>query len=558
MKLKKILALVLAATMSVCACVTASAEENMNAELYPGTAESGTLVFDIGMEPTSVNSLLGTYVADGRVTSAMLVGLTKKDENSNPVPAAAESWDVSDDGLVYTFHLRENMVWSNGTPLTANDYAFAWKMLMTADTGAEYAYFAYDTACIKNGREFYEGKCEWEDVGVKVIDDLTFEVTLHTPLPYFLSLLSQGCMLPVNEAYYNEVGADNYFMDPEYTIACGPYTMESWTHDSEIVLKKNPTFWDADSVNIETLIYKMYTNSDTRLNAFKAGEVDVIEITGDQVKALKAEGFTPVEYTTQSEYHILFNCEDKYMSNANLRKAIDACYSRNDFIAAIRKDSSVPANTFVPSPTAGFDGTSYSAACIEKIGTDGVVRNPDVQAELANEYLDKALEELGCTKEDLSAHLDMHCGDSDVAMTQAAFFQECIRQVLGIEISVTPMQTKAQSAERTAGNYVMDISGWVGDYNDPMTWYDMWVTGGGNNSVRFSNEEYDACIADALRNTDLEARQNDFYRCEEILLEEMPISCIYYRAGSYAVSGKVIDNYVIDAWQTNFFYANVK
>ncbi len=528
-----------------------------NAELYPGTAEAGSLTIDIGMEPTSINSLLGTYVADGRVTGAMQVGLTKTDENDQPVGDAAESWDVSDDGLVYTFHLREGMQWSNGTPLTANDFAFAWKTLLTPDTGAEYAYFAYSTAQIKNAEAFYNGECDWEDVGVKVLDDTTLEVTLAAPIPYFTSLLSQGCMLPVNEEYYNEVGADQYCTSPETSISSGPYVLDTWTHDSEIVLTKNESFYNADAVSLDKLVYKMYTTTDTKLNAFKAGEVDVISLSGDQTAQLKAEGFTPVEYTTQSEYHILFNCEDKYMSNVNLRKAIDACYSRNDFITAIRKDASVAANTFVPSPVSGFDGTSYAEALAAKIGTDGVVRSADADATKANEYLDKALEELGCTKEDLASHLSMNCGDSDVAMNQAAFFQEAIRTVLGIEITVNPMQTKAQSAERTAGNYVMDITGWLGDYNDPMTWYDMWITGGGNNSTRWSNAEYDALIKDANAQTDLEARQEDFYQCEQLLLDEMPISCIYSAAGVYAVSGKV-SNYIIDAWQFSFLYATVK
>ncbi len=583
MKIKKILALVLALAMAAtcfagCSSSSSSstteetaesteatestATENTgdaqaaNAELYPGTSEANSLTIDIGMEPTSINSLLATYVADNRVVSAMQLALFKTGEDDQPVGDACESYEVSEDQLTYTFKLRDGMKWSNGTALTANDYAFAWKMMLTPETGSEYAYFVYSTCAIENATEYYEGKCDWEDVGIKVIDDLTLEVTLKAPVPYFLSLMNQGCMMPVNEEYYNEVGAENYCMSPETSISSGPYILDSWTHDSEIVLTKNPDFYNADAVSLEKLVYKMYTTTDTKLNAFKAGEVDVISLSGDQTTTLKNEGFTPVEYTTQSEYHILFNCDDEYMSNANLRKAIDACYSRNDFITAIRKDASVAVNTFVPSPVSGYDGTSYSEALAAKIGTDGVVRSADAQPELAKEYLNKALEELNCTVEDLSEHLSMNCGDSDVAMNQAAFFQEAIRTVLGIEITVNPMQTKAQSAERSAGNYVMDITGWLGDYNDPMTWYELWITDGGNNSTNWSNAEYDALIEDAIVNTDLEARQEDFYQCEQLLLDEMPISCIYSAAGVYAVSGKV-SNYIIDAWQFSFLYSTV-
>ncbi|MDO4458468.1 MAG: peptide ABC transporter substrate-binding protein [Clostridia bacterium] len=553
--MKRLLALVLVLAMAVTCCVTASAEENNNADLYPGTTEENTIVVDLSMEPTSINSLSGTYSADFKIMNCLLTGLCAHDENSNPGPGVAESWDIAEDGLTYTFHLRDDVVWSNGTQVTANDYAFAWKMAMTAETGTEYAYFLYNTAAILNGEKFYNGECDWEEVGVKVLDDYTLEVKLAAPIPYFLSLMTFGTLFPVNEAFYNEVGADNYFMDPEYTISCGPYVMDTWTHDSEIILKKNPTYFDADKVSVDTFVWKMYTTSDTRLNAFKAGEVDVISLTGDQAVQMKNEGFVTHDFVEQTEYHILFNCEDKYMSNKNLRKAIDACYSRSAYIAAILKDQSQPATMFCPGPVAGFDGNSFRDAMVAEIGE---LRSAEADEAAAKDYLAKALEELGCTVEDLSAHITMNVGDSDTAVNTAAFFQENIRTVLGIDITVNSMTTKALSAERNNGNFVLDFSGWGGDYNDPMTWYDMWETGGGNNSVKFSNADYDAALADARTNTDLEARQKDFYTCEQILAEECPISTVYYRSSSYAISGKVTGGYILDTWQNNFRFATVK
>ncbi len=533
----------------------ASTSTNANADLYPGTTAENSLTLDLQMEPTSINSLAGTYNADFKIMNCLLTGLCSYDEDNNPGPGVAESWDISDDQLTYTFHLRNDVKWSNGTPVTANDFAFAWKMAMTADTGTEYAYFLYNTANIENGYKFYNGECDWEDVGVKVVDDYTLEVKLAGPVPYFLSLMTFGTLMPVNEEFYNEVGADNYFMEPEYTISCGPYVLDSWTHDSEMVMSKNPDYFDADKVSLDTLVWKMYTTSDTRLNAFKAGEVDVISLTGDQANELKAEGFETVDFIEQTEYHMLYNTKDEYMSNVNLRKAIDLCFSRTDYINAVLKDASEPAVMFVPTPVSGFDGGSYTEEMTAEIGE---LRSADADTAKAKEYLDKALEELGCTVDDLSAHVTMNVGDSDTAINTAAFVQESIRSVLGFEITVNSMTTKALSAERGNGNFILDFSGWGGDYNDPMTWYDLWESDSGNNPTGWASEEYDALLDDARTNLDTEARQKDFYECEKIIADEVPVSTFYWRASSYAVSGKVTGGYQLNTWQNNFRFATVK
>ncbi len=531
--------------------------------LYPGTSGDDSLTLYVTMEPTSMSTLEATYGEEFKMLGCLDMGLTQIGENDEVVPGGAESWDISDDSLVYTFHLREDALWSNGDPVVASDYAFAWKTLMTPETGSEYAYFAYQL--IKNGQKFYNGECDWEDVGVNVVDDYTLEVTLESPTPYALSMFCFRSLDPINEKFFNEIGGtENYNMSPEYFCSNGPYTLESWTHDSELVMKKNENFFDKDKVSLETLTWKILTQSDTKLNSFKGGEIDEIDLTGDQLAELKSEGYPTDSYLGARDLWVLFNTQDEYLSNVNLRKAIDACYSRTDFITAIIKDESVPANTFVP-PAIMANGSSFAEQALVKLEEDGYLdddgnlRSPTADTAKAKEYLEKALEELGCTVEDLSNHLDIHCSDSDESQNQAAFIQEAIRSVLGIECSVTPMQTKSQAAERHNGNFVMDITGWGADYNDPMTFIDLWVTGGGNNSAQFSNEEYDALVADALTNTDEAARVDDFIRCEEILMDEMPISVIYVKAFSYAVSEKVTGGYFYTAWNNyNFRYATVK
>lgn len=540
----------------------ASTADTATTGLYPGTPGDDSLTFYVTMEPTSMSTLEATYGEEFKMLNFLNVGLTMTGDDDTAVPAGAESWDISDDSLTYTFHLREDAKWSNGDPLVASDYAFAWKTLMTPETGSEYAYFAYNL--IKNGYKFYNGECDWEDVGVNVVDDYTLEVTLENPTPYALDMFGFHSLDPINEKFYNEIGGqENYNMAPEYFCTSGAYALESWTHDSELVMKKNPNYFDADKVSVENVTFKILTQSDTKLNSFKAGEIDLIDLTGDQATELKAEGYPVQSYTAARDLWVRFNCNDEYMSNVNLRKAIDLCYSRTDFVAAIMKDASTPANTFCP-PSVLANGTSFAEQALTKLAedgyaTDGYLRNQEADAEQANAYLDKALEELGVTKEDLSSHLDIHCSDADLSMNQAAFIQESIRNVLGIEVTVTPMQTKAQAAERQNGNYVMDISGWGADYNDPMTFFDLFASTSNNNSSGYVNEEYDALIADAQVNTDVEARIDDFTRCEEILYDDCPISVIFVTANSYATSEKITGGYNYTAWNAyNFKYATIK
>ncbi|MFI3325089.1 MAG: peptide ABC transporter substrate-binding protein [Clostridia bacterium] len=520
-------------------------EENVSLGLYPGTSAEGSITANLGSEPTSLNTMLATYSHDFVVLNNLYTGLLELDENDNVIPGAAESWTVSDDGLTYTFTLREDIYWSNGTQLTANDFYFAWTTLLDPATAADYAYFGF---IIENAEAYYNGEVGIEELGLEVTSDFELVVTLEDPTAYAEFTFTFGSFMPVNEEFYNEVGADNYAMEPEYTISCGAWIMESWTHDSNIVLTKNEDFYNADLVELDELIYVMITDTNTALNALSAGELDIMTITGDQLTLLESEGQQVYSYSSGATYYLLFNHEDEIMSNLNLRKALSLSYDRDAYIATVLQNSSIPANSFTNPGVSGSSGTSFAADVEAEYG---ILNYTDIEE--AQAYLEVALEELDMTLEELNAVLTYNCGDSTTSINTAAFFQEQWRVNLGIEVTVQSMTTKEQSEARTAGNYMIDFTGWGPDYNDPMTFLDMWVSDSSGNSSNFASEEYDALVEIATTSTDLEERQAAFLEVEKIIADEVVVSNVYWSITNYTVSDKIADGFSRSTFQDMYY-----
>jgi oligopeptide transport system substrate-binding protein len=569
MKLKKVLALILAVSITVCsfagcsgatssssasgststattsASSTASTSATSTAttnSAYPGTSEADAITVNLATEPPDLNTLTGTYTIAYDIIRHIDVGLTVLDQNDNPQPGIAESWDISSDNLTYTFHLRKDAKWTNGDSVTANDFIFAWSKLIDPATASEYAYFGYDL--FKNGKNFYDGKCTIDDVGFKATDDYTLVVTLETVTPYALFLFAFGNMMPINEKFYNSVGADNYNKDADKFCTDGPFKMSEWTHDSNIVLEKNDAYYDASKVSLKKITFAMLNDSTTALNSFKAGECDMVTLNGDQITQMTAEGYPMTDFNDGACFYVLYNCKDEYMSNVNLRRAINLAYSREDYVNAILKDRSSPAKCFCPAVN-GYDGTSFSDAVIAELGE---LYPSKADATKAKEYLDKALSELGITLDQLNAHMSMNCGDSDTAKQQAEFFQEQLRTNLGIELQINSMTTKSQSESRQNRNYVIDFTGWGPDYNDPNSDLSLWVSNGTQNSADFSNADYDKYYKDAQTQTDAKARQEDFIQCEKIIADQLPVSVTYWRQRTYITSGKMASGF----WRTTF------
>ena len=574
MKFRKILAMVMAlallcATFAACGDTsgtsssagtssTASDSGDSSAAEEGETAtggSGGTLNMRNTMEPTSLNTLLATYAYDFTPINAMIECLYRDDENDVPQPAGAETVDISDDKLVYTFHLREDATWSNGDPVVATDYEFAWQQALNPEVAFDYAYMLY---FIHNAEPYFNGEVEWSEVGVKVIDDHTLEVTLDNPLPYATDLFAFPTLAPINQKFYEEVGADKYATDAEYFCCNGMYELTEWSHNSQIVFQKREEYWNADAVGPDEIVYKIITDSQAGLNSYLSREIDYTDLdSGEVVQQAEAAGFEVGVKPARSSYYLIVNTEDEFMSNQNLRLALAYSIDKQALVDTVYQNDNQPMTSFTPPAimgAAGADGPSFQEALLEERGE---MYPASGDLEKAQEYLQAALEELGCTVDELNLSID--CADDSLRRNCATFLQEQWRQNLGIEnITVNSMQTKQVAANRQSGDYCMSLGGWSPDYNDAINFLDLWVTDGGNNDSFWSNEEYDNLIAQATAEADEEVRQQYLFDAEEILAAEMPVIPLYWQCQNYSYNkDKIVDGAIITANQTTFYYATL-
>lgn len=571
MKFRKILAMVMAlallcATFAACGDTsgTSSSAGTSSAASDSGDSSAaeegetatdgsgGTLNMRNTMEPTSLNTLLATYAYDFTPINAMIECLYRDDENDVPQPAGAETVDISDDKLVYTFHLREDATWSNGDPVVATDYEFAWQQALNPEVASDYAYMLY---FIHNAEPYFNGEVEWSEVGVKVIDDYTLEVTLDNPLPYATDLFAFPTLAPINQKFYEEVGADKYATDAEYFCCNGMYELTEWSHNSQIVFQKREEYWNADAVGPDEIVYKIITDSQAGLNSYLSREIDYTDLdSGEVVQQAEAAGFEVGVKPARSSYYLIVNTEDEFMSNQNLRLALAYSIDKQALVDTVYQNDNQPMTSFTPPAIMGANDSSFQEALVAERGE---MYPGSGDLEKAQEYLQAALEELGCTVDELNLSID--CADDSLRRNCATFLQEQWRQNLGIEnITVNSMQTKQVAANRQSGDYCMSLGGWSPDYNDAINFLDLWVTDGGNNDSFWSNEEYDNLIAQATAEADEEVRQQYLFDAEEILAAEMPVIPLYWQCQNYSYNkDKIVDGAIITANQTTFYYATL-
>lgn len=510
---------------------------------YPGTPEAGTAVINITSEPPEMNSITTTDTVSLNVLRHLVDGLIVLDAQDKPIGGVAEKWTVSDDGLVYTFNLRKDYKWSNGEPVTAKDFDFAFKALLNPEFAADYAYFGY---VFKNGAAFNSGKVKSEDVGVKVIDDYTLELTLEQPTTYLLDMLAFGAFLPVNEKAYNEFG-DAYGTDADKTVTNGAFNFASWTHESEIVVTKNPDYPHAKNVSIEKIVMKMISETNVAMNSFKSGEIDMININGEQRKMMQAENQPIYNYNDASCWYLEFNTSVPAFANAKIRKALTYAVDSESFVKNVVMNDSYVLSQFTP---AGINGNKKQFK--DEIGP--LFKSYDVAA--AKKLFEEGMKEEGIDKVEVELLID----DGDTASKQAAFIQENLQKDLGeaLKINIKVVTFKDRLSRLSSKEFEMALAGWGPDYNDPMTFLDMFETGNGNNHTNYSNPAYDELLNKVRQEPDRDKRFEYLMQTEKLLMEDMPIGPFYGRVRDYTLSAKLTD-VVRTAFQDfNLIYAKVK
>ena len=526
-----------------------SANPNAGKGMYPGTSKKGS----ISAEVTTIsvmNPILMTYNNEFSVARHGWDCLVKLDENNNIVPAAAESWETSDDGLKWTFHIRQGAKWVDSTgaeigDVTANDFVFAWSELLNPDNAAEYYTFA---TVFKNAQKYYDYKSgasteevTLDQVGMKAVDDYTLEIELENYLPYFLQYVKFEVMSPIYEPFYTQVGADKYGTSPETLAFNGPFYMTSWVTESSISMAKNPSWYNAGSVNLEEINFIKFSDTNTRYNAFLGGELDIMDVTGEQRAAFEAEGFDVSSYVGGYSYFAWMNTTDTSdFRSVSLRHAVSEALDRKQLIDTVFKnDNEVPACMSLG--ISGVNTATFGEAVVADNGGPLYKDNADPAA--ANEYLAKALEELGYSyPSQIKLSLMTSEGTQNELLSQV--IQEQVRQNLGIEIAIEVLTITEWRARRNALEFDFCVGGWGPDYNDPMTDLDLMLSTNGNNHTGYNNPDYDALIESTKTELDPVAREKIFIQCEYKIAEDLPVIPIYWRHEDYVASEKMSGGYL--------------
>lgn len=494
---------------------------------YPGTPESDMVTIDILGEPTELNPIMIQDATSSDVLRLAMAGIARFDENDKVQPDLAEGWEASADGQVYTIRLKEDAKWSNGDPITAHDYVFSLVSQMTQANGSVNGPIV--ASYVKNGTEFYNGTAEASQLGVKALDDYTIQYEWARPLVYAEDLLASPYFLPMNQKVYEAVGAENYSKEASTMVYTGPYVISEWVHDDHLLLEKNDQYRGTGTVNIPKVKLAMIADDNTRLNAFRTGQIDVGNLYGTQIEQLKTEDPSAVEsYMDGNSWFMAFNTQAEVFSNANMRKAFSYSLDVPALLDNVIKDGSIVADGLVSPPIAGSGDKSYSEA-------RGSLYAFDITK--AKQYLETGLSELGLSAGDLK--LQLLSGDTTFSQTQSAYLQEQWRKNLGIEVEIRTLPWAAQVEAQYSGDFDMVCTGWGVSVNDPTTFLDLFTSNQENNPSFYSNAEYDKLIDDANQETDLVKRQDLLVKAEKVLIDDMAIGPMYFTSTTYMKSAKI-------------------
>ena len=489
------------------------------------------------MVETPVESLDPQIATDGtsfEVIADYTDGLMQMDADGKAVEALAESYDLSDDGTVYTFHIREDANWSNGEPVTAADFVFAWQRAVDPDVASEYSYMMSDIGQIKNAAEIIAGEMDKSELGVTAVDDKTLKVELNVPVSYFTSLMYFPTFYPINEAFFTECG-DTFATSPDTILSNGAFVMDDYEPAATAFhLTKNADYYNADSVSLEGLNYQVIQDSQTALMSYQTGALDMTIVNGEQVDQVEDDP----EFSSTGAGYLWYVSPNisavEELQNLNIRMALTMAIDREAITNDVLKDGSIPTYTAVPMQfAAGPDGSDFSED--QEMFSDVCAADP----EKAADFWAKGLEELGTD----SVELDMIVDADDAPQKVATVLKEQWETTLpGLTVNLVVEPKKQRVEDMQDGNFEVALTRWGPDYADPMTYLGMWVTDNSNNYGLWSNADYDAMIDECTTGdlcTDAEGRWAKMYEAEKIVMDDAVIFPLYTAANAQMISSSV-------------------
>ncbi|WP_283749467.1 peptide ABC transporter substrate-binding protein [Bacillus mycoides] len=469
-----------------------------------------------------IPSLDTTKTMDGtsaHVMQNIFEGLYVIDDQDNPTPAIAKSFERSEDGKKYTFDLRKDAKWSNGDSVTANDFMFAWKRAINSETASQYAYMLF---YVKNAKEINKGTMPLDELGVKVINDYKLEVELEQPIPYFLQLLALPIYLPQHESFLKEQGK-NYALEPSNLIYNGPFVLEKWKHEQEFQLKKNDTYWDKKKVKLEEINFQIVKDTMTAVNLYEAGDLDRVPINSQFVD--KYKGNKQLHMSSDPGIAMLrFNEKNNALANKKVRQSISLALNKEDFVAHFINNGAKPASGLVPVGHVN-----------EETGKDFRKENGDLSPydlQNAKKIWEEAKKELGVEQ----IKLEFLTFEQDNAKRMAEYIKGDLEKNLhGLTIQIKQQPFKQKLQLEQTGDYDISMVNWGPDYKDPISYLELFTTSNPNNKMNYSNPHYDELIKKAKNDLilDQKKRWEALREAEQVILEDAAVAPLYHIGSAY-------------------------
>lgn len=516
-------------------------------ESAPAKSSVDTLTVNVGPDPDTIDPALNSSVDGATLIIHGFEGLMTLDKNGTPVPGQAASYKVSDDGKVYTFTLRDNLKWSDGKALTANDFVYSWNRAAAPATASDYGYMFE----VIDGYDAVQAETAGAKLNVTAPDDKTFVVTLKNAVPYFLELTAFPTYSPVRQDIV-EANGEAWATKVETYIGNGPYKMTEWVPGSHIIYTKNENYWNYANLGTQNLKFVLMDDDVAILNAFKQGEILFADsMPNDEIQAWKDKP----EFNLNGQlgtYYVSYNVKKAPFDNPLVRQAFTLAIDRDWICVNIGQSGQEPAGAYVPTGLTDSDPTKE----FRQVG--GNYYDPTAAANDAN--LAKAKELLAqagyADGKGLPAIEYLYnTGTGHQAIAEAL---QNMWSKLGANVTIASQEWNTFLNTRKNGDYQVARNGWLGDYNDPISFLDMWITGSGNNDAQYSNKDYDALITQAKSSSDPKVRYEAMHKAEDILFKDWVLNPIYYYVDLFLLNPKVDGFWSSPLGYKYFMYATVK
>ena len=482
-----------------------------------------TVRYALESEPSTLDPAKSTALVESNVELALFEGLTRLDEHEQPQPAAAKSWDISPDGTEYTFHLRDNLLWNDGTPLTAHDFEYAWKRVLDPQTASENAYMMYP---LNNGEAFFKQEVSADQVGVKALDDKTLYVKLKAPITYFLNLTAFHAYYPVPRHVVEkdpEIWAAN-----DKIVSNGPFVLTHWTHSNQLQFVKNDKYWDKDKVKLENMQWPISESQSTRVSMVESGQANItVEPPISEQERLTKEGLFKMSPYLGS-YYYSFNTQKAPFDNPLVRKAFSMAVDREKLVNNVIKGGKEPAYAWVPPGLTN----PITKQDFRREGGNLVEYNPQKAREL--------LSEAGYPNGESLPPITILYNTNEMHKAVAEVIQAMWKENLNVNVELLNQESKVYLDARNTGNFQVARASWIGDYADPMTFMDVYLDE--NNDGQYHNPLYNDLVRKAQNTNNQEIRMQAMHEAEKILMNDAVVLPIYYTTQPY-IAQPYVKNY---------------